>query len=522
MVRNIWVWAVLASIAVGSPCPVAAQTSDAGPAAASTGPSTQDQAFAADFERFLEEAMARFPSMPAISVAIVHRGVPVFVKAKGRADIEAGIAATSDTPFYIASSTKSFVGTAFALLDARGTIDLNWTMRELAPDVAFAPDIPADKITMRDLLSHRHGLAGDAMAFRLAYSGEYDAATLTRLLVEIKPDPETPLGTFRYGNIGYNLAALLVERRTGRRWQDIVQRELLGPLAMTETLTEGLAKRSGPPVAAPYRSAERLYLVKDDRTMHAAGGMYASANDMARWLTLQLADEGELAQAAAAARAPVATLDASFGPFRRTGYGLGWYAGPYAEQTLYHAFGSFVGARAHVSVLPAAGLGVAVATNDEGAGFRIVDLAALYAYDWYLHGAAHADTKAAEQMDAFAGQWAKQVEKVTVQRAERAERPSQLSLPPAAYAGHYCNADFGTIGVTPQGAGLELTMGRLHASSEPGTAPDVVRAELIPGQGEEYRFVIENGATVAIEAFGSRFAPCIDSGGQAMPPPATP
>lgn len=155
MVRNVWVWAVLASIAVGSACPVAAQTGDAGPAAPITGPSTQDQAFAADFERFLEQAMARFPSMPAISVAIVHRGVPVFVKAKGRADIEAGIRATPDTPFYIASSTKSFVGTALALLDARGTIDLDWTMRELAPDVAFAPDIPADKITLRDLLSHR-------------------------------------------------------------------------------------------------------------------------------------------------------------------------------------------------------------------------------------------------------------------------------------------------------------------------------------------------------------------------------
>jgi len=348
MVRNVWVWAVLASIAVGSACPVAAQTGDAGPAAPITGPSTQDQAFAADFERFLEQAMARFPSMPAISVAIVHRGVPVFVKAKGRADIEAGIRATPDTPFYIASSTKSFVGTALALLDARGTIDLDWTMRELAPDVAFAPDIPADKITLRDLLSHRHGLAGDAMAFRLAYSGDYDAATLSRLLAQIKPDPETPFGTFRYGNSGYNIAALLIERRTGRRWQDIVQGELLGPLAMTETLTEGLANRSGPPVAAPYRGAERLYLVKDDRTMHAAGGMYASANDMARWLALQLADGGELAQAAAAARAPVAALDTSFGPFRRTGYGLGWYAGPYAEQTLYHAFGSFVGARACV------------------------------------------------------------------------------------------------------------------------------------------------------------------------------
>ncbi|MBW8295282.1 serine hydrolase [Sphingopyxis sp.] len=257
--------------------------------------------------------------------------------------------------------------------------------------------------------------------------------------------------------------------------------------------------------------------------MHSAGGMYASANDMALWLMLQLVDEGKLAQAAAAARARVATLDASFGPFRRTGYyGLDWYAGPYEDQTLYHAFGSFIGARAHVSVLPAAGLGVAVATNDEGAGFRIVDLAALYAYDWYLHGAEHADAKAAEQMDAFAGRWAKQVEKVTAQRAERAARVSQLRLSPAAYAGRCCDADFGTIGVTPQGARLELAMGLLHASSERGTVPDTVRAELVPGQGEEYRFVIENGAAVGVEAFDRRFMRCGDGAEQPMTPPATP
>ncbi|MBL9067222.1 MAG: serine hydrolase [Sphingopyxis sp.] len=513
---------MLASVAAGSAGSANAQAPDADPPLATAAPSAQDQAFAADFERFLDRAMARFPSMPAISVAIVHRGVPVFVNAKGRADVEAGIAATPDTPFYIASSTKSFVGTAFALLDARGTIDLDWTMRELAPDIAFAPDVPADKISLRDLLAHRHGLAGDAMAFRLAYSGEYDDATLLRLLAQIRPDPDTPPGSFRYGNIGYNIAALLVERRIGRRWQDIVQDELLAPLAMTETLTEGLAERRGAPVAAPYRGGERLYLVKDDRTMHAAGGMYASASDMARWLTLQLQDKGELAQAAATARAPVATLDGAFGPFRRTGYGLGWYTGPYAEQTLYHAFGSFVGARAHVSVLPAAGLGVAAATNDEGAGFRIVDLAALYTYDWYLHGAMHAEAKAAEQIETLAGQWARQVEKVAAQRAERAARASQLTLPAAAYAGDYCNADYGTIGITPQGARLDLTMGRLHAAAEPGEAPDTIRAELIPGQGEEFRFVVTGGVATAIEAFGSRFDPCIDSGGKPMPPPAIP
>lgn len=502
-----------------------AQTGDGATIAALVAESreVQDRAFAADFDRFLENAMARFPSVPALSVAVVRDGAPVFVRAKGRADVEDGIAATADTPFYIASSTKAFVGTALARLDARGTIDLDWTMSELAPDLAFAPEIRADQISLRDLLAHRHGLAGDAMAFRLAYSGDYDAAVLERLLAGLKPDAETPAGTFRYGNIGYNVAALLVERRTGRRWQDIVETELLTPLGMTATLAEGLAAGgSRTPVAAPYSGGQRVYLTKVDQTMHAAGGMVASANDMARWLALQLAGRGAMAEAAAAAREPVATLDSAFGPFRRTGYGLGWYSGPFDGGTLYHAFGSFAGARAHVSVQPDTGLGVAATANDDGVGFRLVDLAALYAYDWYRLGAAEAEVRATAQLDTLAGQWAKQVEKLTAQRAERAARPSQLSLSPAAYAGDYCNVDYGTIRVTPQGTQLQLTMGRLHGRTEAGTDPDTVRAELIPGQGEIYRFTVAGGVATAIEGFGSRFDPCMDRGGSASPPPAIP
>jgi parvulin-like peptidyl-prolyl isomerase len=83
MGRNGSAWAGLASIAIGSACPAAAQTGDAGPTAAAV--SAQDLAVAADIEGFLDQAMARFPSMLAISVPTVHRGMPVFVKAEGRA-----------------------------------------------------------------------------------------------------------------------------------------------------------------------------------------------------------------------------------------------------------------------------------------------------------------------------------------------------------------------------------------------------------------------------------------------------
>jgi hypothetical protein len=65
-------------------------------------------------------------------------------------------------------------------------------------------------------------------------------------------------------------------------------------------------------------------------------------------------------------------------------------------------------------------------------------------------------------------------------------------------------------------------MGRLHGVTEAGTEPDTVRAELIPGQSEIYRFAVAGGGATAIEAFGSRFERCIDSEGSVSPPPAIP
>ena len=471
--------------------------------------SARDHAFAADFQRFLKLAMKRFPSVPALSVAVVHDGKPVVLDALGMADRSRHEPATPAARFYIASSTKAFVGTAMALLAERGTIDLDWTLAQMAPDIYFAPGVQADKVTLRDLLDHTHGLIDDGLSFRVAYSGQYDQATLWHLLGEARPNPKAPLGTYRYSNLGYNIATLLVERKLGRRWQDIVDTEILQPLAMRETSTQGLARARAEHVfAQPYDGMTPLYLIKHDRTMQSAGGMYSSANDLARWLALQMTDTGELARAAAEARRPAASLDATFGPFQRNGYGLGWYSGGYDGVPLYHAFGAFVGARAHVSVMPSQRLGVAAMTNDDGAGFFLVDIAAVYAYDWYLKGPDAAADHSTVMLDDLAKRYAAHERHVAEERGERAKRKPTLTLPASAYAGRYCNADFGEITVVAKDGGLHFSMGQLHAIATPGTQPDQLRVALIPDNATAAQFAIQKGHTAKLEAFDQSFARC--------------
>jgi CubicO group peptidase (beta-lactamase class C family) len=480
----------------------------------------QEQRFAADFDAFLVNSMARLDSIPAISVAVARSDGSIYVKAFGSADIERGIPATADTRFYIASSTKSFVALAMALLERKGRIDLDWTLAELAPEIAFPPELRAREVTLRHLLSHSHGLSGEPIEERLAYTGEHDPATLWSLLGRMKANGKEPLGTFNYGNLGFNVAALLVERKLGKRWQDILKEEVLGPLRLRQTLADGVEReRARGLLAQPYFGAgpsgpERLSLLKVERTMQSAGGMFSSANDLARWVALQLAAAKGVrrlalpADVVATTHRPISTMKLSFGPFSRTGYGLGWYSGDYRGEALFHSFGSYSGARAHVSFLPARDVGVAITTNDEAVGFRFVDTAAAYVYDWFALGPQLAKERADEAVAKLAAEAAKIPQQIAADRANRAKRPWRLALPRSAYAGRYCDPDKGTIEVAAEGERMELRMGVMRSRAEPFTQAESIRVELIPNRGQVVEFVTDGSRATALRSEGTNYRRC--------------
>jgi CubicO group peptidase (beta-lactamase class C family) len=476
--------------------------------------------FAADFDAFVASAVARFPDLPSLAVVVTRHDGTVYARAFGRADIAANRAATPETLYYIASSTKSFLGLAMAALAARGAISLDWTLAELAPDVRFSPDIHADRVTLRHLLSHTHGLTGTGIAFRLAYTGEHDPATLWRQLADLQPNREAPLGTFRYTNLGFNIAAMLVEHRLHRRWQDIIEREVLVPLGMTHSLTQGVDRaRRRLPFAAPYSSIEPsgvapVYLVKHDDTMQSSGGMFASANDVGRFLRAQLNAEngrgtGRLAAATiAGTHVPIGHMDERRGIFPGSGYGLGWYSGPANGATLYYSMGGFPGARSHMSFMPAHDVGVAALSNDDGVGEMLADVVAIYAYAWFAEGREAAAAAGAQWLERVTQAYADRRTRQAAARAQQAARPWRLSQPIAAYAGRYCNAAYGTIVISDHGGRPAMAMGRLRADAGPFDRPETVRMEAIPGEGRLISFSLENGRAVALVYDEDRYTLC--------------
>jgi hypothetical protein len=214
------------------------------------------------------------------------------------------------------------------------------------------------------------------------------------------------------------------------------------------------------------------------------------------------------ADVVAATHKPVATMKQAFGPFSRTGYGLGWYSGEYRGETLYHSFGGYTGTRSHVSFLPARDIGVAVVSNDEGAGAIFPDIVAVYTYDWFMVGPEAAAKRAGEMVEQLEADNARRMQALAADRAKRAARPWLLSLPRAAYAGRYCNPAYGTIMIKVRDEAVSVAMGEMRSVATPYTRQDVMRVELIPNNGTLLQFETNGRTAIALHTYDSRFQRC--------------
>ena len=85
-------------------------------------PPATEKDFTAAYDASVRQTIAMFPDLPSIAIVVIKDNRPIFLRAYGMADKEAGIKADTDTLYYIASSTKSFTALAAAMLDQEGKI----------------------------------------------------------------------------------------------------------------------------------------------------------------------------------------------------------------------------------------------------------------------------------------------------------------------------------------------------------------------------------------------------------------
>jgi CubicO group peptidase (beta-lactamase class C family) len=456
-----------------------------------------DANLSARLDGFIEAAF-ELDITPGMAVAVVRGDQVVYLRGFGYADAETRRPVTPETVFYIASSTKSFTGLATAILHERGKLDMDAPLTRYLPEVELHKGLDPNEITLRDLLTHTHGIRGRGpVDFRSAYSGDHTHQLLVDLLRHQVPAENGR--AFEYGNIGYNTASLAMDAELGMSWKDVLEREIFAPLGMSST-TAYVSRVPEDRLAMPYRMEPEgfsgLPYTKGDENMHAAGGVVTSAADLASWLRANL-NEGRVggeqllsAWAVGESHRPQAEQDNQFMSFKRTGYGLGWNTGSYEGDPFTHHFGGFSGFHAQISFMPEHDVGVAIMLNS-GAG-QLADLVSRYIYD-SLNGKPDVEARYAEELERGAQRAAQSRERIAADRARRASRPQDLPYPLEAYAGVYENEQLGRLEFAVVDGKLEARMGRLWSPVEVyDNQKNMLRVELTGG-GEVVPFIFREG-----------------------------
>jgi CubicO group peptidase (beta-lactamase class C family) len=472
----------------------------------------------AALDAYVAELSKRLPLTPGLSIAVASGERVVYARGFGFRDLKAKLPVTPQTQFYIASTTKSFTATAAKLLADEGKFDLDAPLKKYFPNLTLKTPLSAEQITIRDLLTHRSGISNEAINFRTAYTGQHDAGVLLELLASYSK-PVSP--EFRYSNIGYLITALAMEKATGETWQQIVERKLFQPLELRSTTAYASKARASGNFALPYLANangtfdELPY--KEDSTMHAAGGISSSAEDLAKWLVMNM-NGGRYggrqiipASSLEEVLAPQINQKRDFYRFKRYGYSLGWNIGTYNGDKFIHSFGEFHGFRPHVSFMPERKLGVVVLVNESTDAFTLPDLIACDIYD-HLLGRKTLNATTNPEIDKYlAGLQKGKEERASRKAASGAaggatEKKSEPTLPLAAYAGEYENPEWGKISINLNAGTLALHFGVINSTLSHLTG-DTFEARLRPGDASRLTFKVDaNTGVTALSVVGQNFA----------------
>jgi CubicO group peptidase (beta-lactamase class C family) len=371
----------------------------------------------------------------------------------------------AQTLFSIASNTKLFTATALGLLVEEGTIVWDAPVITYLPWFQMWDPYVTRQLTIRDLLVHRSGLglgAGDLLWWP---TSSLDRKEVTRRLRFIPPATSFR-SAYAYDNLLYLAAGEVIEAVSRQTWEDFVRVRILEKVGMT-TSTARLSAMGGNQATAHAAVDGKVRPIArfiSDNT-NPAGGIQSNADDMARWMIVQLA-HGKLADGSRlfsdstwqqlttlVTPMPIDSVPAEFqGPKPDFyGYALGLVVQDYRGRKVLAHGGSLPGFVSQVVMIPDANLGVAVLTNQEsGAAFNAI---VYHIVDHYL------DAPAIDWLETYqkvsAGQKnaaAQAVRRAALQR----NTASRASLPLSQYAGTYTDDWYGDIVIEEQDGRLTI------------------------------------------------------------------
>jgi len=424
----------------------------------------QQDARLREIDEYAQKALQDW-RVPGFALAIVKDDKVVFAKGYGVRKLGEQAAVDERTMFAVASNTKAFTAAALAILVDEGKVKWDDPVTKYLPGFQLYDMYASRELTVRDLLSHRVGLAtfgGDL----LWYETGYDRGEILRRVRFLKP---TTSFRSRYGyqNIMFVAAGEIVATVTAKSWDEFVRERILDPLGMTQTVTSIRDFKSTDNRAAPHNELDgKIRIVRYGNVdgAAAAAGINSNVAEMAQWLRLQLGRgtfQGKRIFSPSASHEmwqpnimlPISEAGVKFNPTRHfRAYGLGWFLSDYHGRKVIDHSGGLDGMVSQTGMMPEENLGVVILSNSETA---LPSLMMNKVFDTFL-GVPKRDWSAELLARVEQGKEAERKE-AAAQEAARA-KDTKPSLTLSSYAGTYGGQMYGEAKVTEENGKLVLRL----------------------------------------------------------------
>lgn len=415
----------------------------------------------AGLDTYIEDARRAW-GIPGLAIAVVRNDSVIFARGYGEREAGSGAAVDEHTLFAIASTSKAFTVAALGILVDEGVLRWDDPVRRHLPDFELGDPYVTRQVTIRDLLTHRVGVAREDNVW---IAGPFERSELvrrTRHLAQVRGFREG----YGYNNLMYVVAGEVAAAAAGVSWDEFVEARLFAPLGMRRTTSRHAVVQGRDNVSGVHtRSGNRPMAVerRDYDALGPAGSVYSSAWEMAQWVRLhlnrgsyggkRLLKESTIEEMhSPQVVMPIGASTRRLFPTRNfSAYGLGWRLEDYHGRKVVQHTGSVNATRTQVGMIPSEGVGVVVMTNlgsstlQTALMYRVFDLLlGLPPTDWSAEYLALAQRSAARSAEG--------TESTKSARAE-GTRPS---LPLEAYAGTYADSLYGEVVVVVEEGRLVL------------------------------------------------------------------
>ncbi len=428
----------------------------------------------AGFENRVEQLRQQI-GVPGLSIAIVEDHQVTLAQGFGVRALGSAQAVDADTIFPTGSTGKAFTVAALGVLVDAGKIKWDDKVIDHLPGFQMYDPWVTREMTIRDLLVHRSGLGLGAGDLLFVPRTNLSRAESVRRLRYIKPATSFRSG-FAYDNVLYMVAGQLIESVSGQTWEQFTAEHVLKPAGMIHSTTDDAHRFATADRAQPHArmdgglrgiGTQSRLDERDDLGANAApaGGLAISANDMARWLMIQLdagklpGQDGRLFSEAAHEQMwrpmtlqPVTPRPDALKltqPMFNT-YALGWDVRDYRGAKIVWHGGAVFGFLAAVVLIPEKQVGFSILINSEDG--ELINGLMYELLDHYL-GQPNADWPA--KFQAFKQQRAQDALKAYKSAVSKPAKAGP-SLPLANYVGTYQDPWYGNIEIAQTKTGLHI------------------------------------------------------------------